>query len=179
MKKIYLLLLFIILTNSINLFAQKNFEKKDVGMVAGRVLDNDSKAAIEYANIVLLSIQDSSVITGTVTDVNGQFRLGDIAFGKYLLDVRFIGYQSQRFDIELSADKRMLILGDILIVPDALQLNDVVVEGERSPVSYQIDKKVIDVDKMQTVISGNAAAVLQNVPYVKVAIDVSVSLRGS
>jgi len=111
MKKIYLLLLFMILTNSINLLAQRNFEKKDFGMVAGRVLDNDSKAAIEYANIVLLSIQDSSVITGTVTDISGQFRLGDISFGKYFLDVRFIGYQSQRFDIELAGDKRMINLG--------------------------------------------------------------------
>lgn len=179
MKKIYLLFLFIVLTNSKNLFAQRNFEKKDVGMVAGRVLDNDSKAAIEYANIVLLSIQDSTVITGTVTDVNGQFRLGDISFGKYLLDVRFIGYQNQRFDIELTSEKRFANLGDIMIKPDALQLNDVVIEGERSPVSYQIDKKVIDVDKMQTVISGNAADVLQNVPSVTVDIDGNVSLRGS
>ena len=41
-----------------------------------------------------------------------------------------------------------------------LELDNVVVEGDRSPISYQIDKKVIDVDKIQTVISGNAADVL-------------------
>lgn len=179
MKNIYLIITLLLLINSINSFAQKSFEKKDGGMVTGRVLDNDSKAAIEYANIVLLSIQDSSVITGTVTDVNGQFRLGEISFGKYLLDVRFIGYKNKRFDIELNSEKRFVDLGEILITPDALQLNDVVIEGERSPVSYQIDKKVIDVDKMQTVISGNAADVLQNVPSVTVDIDGNVSLRGS
>ncbi len=54
-----------------------------------------------------------------------------------------------------------------------------VVEGKRSPISYELDKKVIDVSQMNTVISGTAADVLENVPSVSVDIDGNVSLRGS
>ena len=70
-------------------------------------------------------------------------------------------------------------LGEIQIHPTTLLLENVVVEGERSPVTYQIDKKVINPDQMQTVISGNAADVLANVPSVQVDIEGNVSLRGS
>ncbi|MBZ0198839.1 MAG: TonB-dependent receptor, partial [Ignavibacteriaceae bacterium] len=54
-----------------------------------------------------------------------------------------------------------------------------VVEGVRSPVTYQIDKKVVDVSQMATVVSGNAADVLENIPSVTVDIEGNVSLRGS
>ncbi len=53
------------------------------------------------------------------------------------------------------------------------------VEGERSPVTYHIDKKVVDVSQIQTAISGNVADVLENVPSVRVDIEGNVSLRGS
>jgi outer membrane receptor protein involved in Fe transport len=70
-------------------------------------------------------------------------------------------------------------LGDILIHPLAITFSDIVVEGNRSPVTYEIDKKVVDPDQMQTVVSGNAADILANVPSVQVDIEGNVSLRGS
>ena len=66
MKKIYLTLTIIILLNCLDIISSKKY-----GIITGKVLDNDSKSLIEYANIVLLSIQDSSLITGTVSDING------------------------------------------------------------------------------------------------------------
>ncbi|HEX7356553.1 MAG TPA: outer membrane beta-barrel family protein [Ignavibacteriaceae bacterium] len=173
MKKLYLLLF---LTISIQIFPQYN---PNGGKITGKVFDNDSKHSIEYANIVLLSTIDSSLINGTITNADGLFDLSGIKPGKYLVDVRFIGYKSVSFNVDINPNNRFVDLGDIFIKPDALELNDVVVQGERSPVSYQIDKKVIDVDKIQTVISGNAADVLQNVPSVTVDIEGNVSLRGS
>ncbi|MCK7517548.1 MAG: TonB-dependent receptor [Ignavibacteriales bacterium] len=149
------------------------------GKVIGKVFDFDSKHSIEYANIVLLSPVDSSLINGTITDENGLFELSGITPGKYFLDVRFIGYKTENFDIEITAADKVFDLGEIFIKPNALELNDVVVQADRSPVSYQIDKKVIDVDKIQTVMSGNAADVLRNIPSVTVDIEGNVSLRGS
>lgn len=174
MKKISLLITILIILNCLDTFSQRN-----PGTITGKVLDNDSKSFIEYANIVLLSIQDSSLITGTVSDVNGVFTISDIQFGKYILEVRFIGYNSRSFDVDINPKKLIVDLGEIFVSPNAVELNDVIVKGERSPVSYHIDKKVIDVDKIQTVISGNASDVLRNIPSVTVDIEGNVSLRGS
>ena len=161
------------------IYSQPNPMKVERGKVFGKVFDYDSKHSIEYANIVVLSHTDSSLINGTITDVNGNFILQNINRGKYILEVRFIGYDTKIFDLEISPEKLEVNLGEIYIKPHVLELNDVVVKGDRSPISYQIDKKVIDVDKIQTVISGNAADVLQNVPSVTVDIEGNVSLRGS
>jgi outer membrane cobalamin receptor len=172
-------IIILIFTLSLSIFAQREQFKMNGGSIEGTVFDQSTKHTIEYANVVLLSIKDSSLINGTITNSDGIFTLTEVPFGKFLLEVRFIGYKTEKFDIQITPEKKSLNLGEIYIHPNALELNDVVVEGERSPVSYQIDKKVIDVDKIQTVISGNAADVLQNIPSVTVDIEGNVSLRGS
>ena len=177
-KTLTTLIVIAFLLTPINL-AQNQQPGRNGGTIQGTVYDESSKHTIEYANVVLLSQIDSSLINGTVTDKNGVFKITGIRISKYNLEVRFIGYQSEKFEVELNTQNKSLDLGDIFIHPDALELNDVVVQGERSPVTYEIDKKVIDVDKIQTVVSGNAADVLQNVPSVTVDIEGNVSLRGS
>ena len=128
MKKIFLLIISITLYLNLNILPQ-NID----GSITGRILDKNTSTLIEYANIVLLSVQDSSLITGTVSDPKGIFILDNISFNKYLLEVRFIGFNTLRFNIDISPEKPLLDLGDILIDPVALTINDVVVKGERSP----------------------------------------------
>lgn len=174
MKKILnLTVLLLLLLNAVT------YSQKNSGSIAGKVIDNDSKAPIEYANVVLLNPQTSAVLNGTITDTGGKFLLKEVKPGTYTLEVRFIGYTTKSYSVEVTPQKLLVSLGDISISPSSLKMNDVVVKGDRTPVSYQIDKKVIEVDKMQTVVSGNAADVLQNVPSVTVDIEGNVSLRGS
>lgn len=173
-----IILMHLILITALN-FAQRRQFASNEGSIEGIVFDQSTKHSIEYANVVLLSLKDSSLVSGTITNTDGIFNLSSIPYGKFNLEVRFIGYQTEKFEVELNPQNKSINLGEIYIHPNALELGDVLVEGERSPVTYQIDKKVIDVDKIQTVVSGNAADVLQNVPSVTVDIDGNVSLRGS
>lgn len=147
--------------------------------ISGEVYDNISKEPIEYANIVLFFDKDSSIVTGTISDKNGGFILTGIKNGSYNLEVRFIGFEDKRFNVDFNENKPVVDLEKIYLSPSAINLENIIVEGDRSPVTYQIDKKVVDVSKMQTVISGNAADVLENVPSVTVDIEGNVSLRGS
>lgn len=171
-------IIFTIFVLTINIFPQRGMGSRG-GTITGKVFDKSSSYAIEYANIVVLSKADSSVITGTVSDADGNFSISRVPFGNYFVDVRFIGFTDQRFDVTISREKLNVDLGEIYLEPAALNLDDIVVEGERSPVTYQLDKKVIDVSQMQTAVTGNAADVLENVPSVSVDIEGNVSLRGS
>lgn len=173
------LLLFLVTTSFILIYPQGGQGRFEGGTVTGRVFDSNSKEKIEYANVVVRSVYDSSIVTGTVTSPEGRFTIERLRPGKYYVDVRFIGFNDKSFDVEISRNNLNVNLGDIFIEPAAINLENVVVEGERSPVTYELDKKVVDVDKMQTVISGNAADVLENVPSVTVDIEGNVSLRGS
>lgn len=175
---IHIAAMFLVICQSV--FSQQDRQQGGFNSsVSGTVLDYSTNHSIEYANIVVLSSADTSLITGTVTDPNGKFTITGIRPGKYFLEVRFLGYSDQRFEIDLQPGSMQIDLGEIKLKPSAINLNDVVVEGSRSPVSYEIDKKVIDPTQIQTVASGNAADILENVPSVTVDIEGNVSLRGS
>ena len=98
--------------------------------ISGIVLDAATKHTIEYANIVLLSPKDSTVITGGVTDKKGIFNLALSRPGKYIFEVRFIGYDTDSREIHIKPGNTNFDLGEILIHPSAINLSDVVVEGQ-------------------------------------------------
>lgn len=149
------------------------------GIISGRVFDYNSKAPIEYANVIIFNSKDSAQVTGGITDKDGNFSV-KIPFGKFYVDIQFIGFAKKRIkNLSITSTKKNIDLGNVYLKTSAVNLGNVVVQGERNPVSFQIDRKVIDVSKMPTSISGNAADVLENVPSVSVDIDGNVSLRGS
>jgi len=149
------------------------------GQIIGKVIDSSTKHAIEYANIVVFLQKDSSMVTGGVTNAEGIFILSVNRPGNFYVEIRFIGYDTEKIETAIRPGNANINLGEIEIHPTALLLENIVVEGERAPVTYQIDKKVINPDQMQTVISGTAADVLANVPSVQVDVEGNVSLRGS
>ena len=173
--KIYFFLLVCFLSATFISAQQQNLNT----LISGSVFDANNGAPIIYANVVLLNAKDSTQFTGTTTNEKGKFDLRSIPFGNYIIDIQFIGYEKHRIIITLSTSKKNIDLGRINLKPSSVELRDVVVEGQKPPLIYEIDKKVIDVDQMQTVTSGNAADILENIPSVSVDIDGNVSLRGS
>ena len=82
-------------------------------------------------------------------------------------------------EITLSEHKHTVNMGKISISPTVAALNAVKVTAERSMVEYQLDKRVVNVDKNIVASGGTATDVLQNVPSVAIDNDGNVSLRGS
>ena len=178
MNRLFKIFLIVICVSEIE-FAQSRGSNFPGGSLSGRVLDASTNHVIEYANIVVFSNRDSAMVTGGVTDKLGLFNLKIERPGKFFIEVRFLGYETVVLESSINQQNLNVNLGDILIHPSALTFSDVVVEGNRSPVTYEIDKKVVDPSQMQTVVSGNAADILSNVPSVQVDIEGNVSLRGS
>lgn len=172
-----LVLSFTIMLLSSCLFAQRRFA--DNNSVEGKVIDAISKVPLEYSNVVLFAVRDSSQVTGTITNADGTFKLDNLRPGNFYLKVSFIGYKSTFIDSILLRRNTNLDVGEILIEPDSYNFEDVVVSDTRGAVTYEIDKKVINVSEQFTSVSGTAVDVLENVPSVTVDIEGNVSLRGS
>jgi outer membrane receptor protein involved in Fe transport len=180
MNKIFFIVLLKFIIISENHFSQiRSNQPLADGSISGRVLESGTGKPIEYSNIVVLSVLDTNLVTGGITNSDGYFNLTQIPEGAYFLDVRFIGFEDIRFEVSITSEQMNLNMGEIFISPTEIDIEEVIVEGQRSPVSYQIDKKVIDVDQMQTVISGSAVDILENIPSVTVDVEGHVSLRGS
>jgi len=150
------------------------------GSIKGLIIDSKNDKPVEYANVVLYSKRTQEQVTGTISDSDGFFHLTDLRPGKYILEIKFIGFDAFSIDsIFIRPNKSEINLGRIEITPDVLALGSVEVLGEKPIIEFQIDKKVINVSKQFTSLSGTAVDVLENVPSVSVDIEGNVSLRGS
>ena len=157
---------------SITSFAQK-------GQVVGKVVDNQSNAPISYATISLLHLGDSSFLKGVISDEQGKFKIENIVLNQsYLLRISFIGYKTLFTNVDFKNNK-LVDLKEVIIFPSAELLKGVEVRSDQPMVTFEIDKKVINVEQMNTVVSQTAVQVLANIPSISVDIDGNVSLRGS
>ena len=149
------------------------------GAVIGRVFDSDLAAPVEYTNVVLYSLPESTQVNGTVTDKNGAFRLDGVKPGRYYVEVSFIGYRDRVMkEVEVAAGAAF-DLGTIDLEQKPVPVQGVEATAEKPTISYQVDKKVVDVSKLPNASSGTAVDALRDVPSVKVDIEDNVTLRGS
>jgi outer membrane cobalamin receptor len=150
------------------------------GSITGYVYDMDNTDPLEYANIILHNQKDSLQVNGTITNKNGIFNISVKRPGKYYLDIYFMGYEKKRIDdISINPQNNEIKLGAIPLKKAIFTSEGIEIEAQRPAVSYQIDKKVINVSEQFTAISGTAVDVLENVPSVTVDIEGNVALRGS
>lgn len=150
------------------------------GVVSGKVVDSKSGEPIEYATVALLRTKDSSMVNGSVTQPNGSFSV-KAPFGSYLLRVSFMGYTTYFHSkpVTLSQKHASENVGKLNLVPSATMMEEVTITAERSMVEYQLDKRVINVDKNIVTGGGTATDILENVPSVAIDNDGNVTLRGS
>lgn len=149
------------------------------GKITGQIHDAQAGHAVEYAAISLYKVQDSTLVTGTVSNDKGRFEI-EALYGEYNLKIEFISYNTHTIkNIILNQDKSVVDIGKVLLSSKITNLSEVEVSGEKNQVHLQIDKKVFNVEKDLSNIGGTAQDVLENVPSVSVDMDGKVSLRGS
>jgi len=149
------------------------------GQIVGKVVDKPSNAPISYVTVSLLNFGDSTLVKGVISNEQGEFRIENIVLNKsYLLRFSFIGYQTLFKALDFKNNK-LINLKEVVIVPSAELLKGLEVRTDQPMVTFEIDKKVINVEQMNTVVSQTAVQVLANIPSISVDIDGNVSLRGS
>ena len=174
MKKIVFIAIFLCSLFIPNLGATNTDPIEKINLT-GKVIDKDTKQALEYATIVIRSL-DGKIITGGITDIKGEFNI-QIAKGVYDISIEFISFKTKLFKSkEISGNTD---LGTITLEIDAQTLNEVEIIAEKSTVDIRLDKKIYNVGKDMTVKGGTASDVLDNVPSVSVDVEGNVSLRGN
>ena len=146
--------------------------------VSGHVIDASSEEVLPFVNVTLLSVKDSTLIDGTVTDEKGNFTIKGVkANGSFIMRLSFIGYKDVYKDIKLKG--KPLNVGTLAMNTNAEVLSGVEIVAERQMMEYKLDKRVINVEKNLVSAGGDASDVLENVPSVSVDEEGGVSLRGN
>ena len=148
--------------------------------IKGVVVDQTTRRPLAFVNVTLLETADSSVVTGLVTDKKGEFEIANVPDGMYVLRLSHVGYKQRRIpDLRTDSRRTFLDLGTIPLTETTVNLDDVLVTGQKALFNMSIDRKVYNVDQDVISKSGSASELLQNIPSVEVDLDGNVSLRGS
>lgn len=145
--------------------------------IKGKAIEAETSDALEFANIALLSVSDSSLITGTMSDLNGAFAFTTSA-GDYILRVGFIGYESRFKNISLGATDEVNV-GSVRLAKSAQNLDEVVVEGLSSMFESDIDKRRYNVENSIVAEGATASELLSTLPSIQVDDEGGISMRGS
>lgn len=121
----------LIITSALSSYAQNIH-------ISGEVKDAHTNEPTEFAHVVLQT-GDSTFVAGVSTNAKGRFQLDKVVEGNYRLIVSAIGYVNNV--TELEGLTRSINLGELILSPKAVVLDEVMVTG--SNVQNQSDRKVI------------------------------------
>ena len=100
------------------------------GTISGKVLDADNGEALIGANVVV-----KGTTKGSTTDLEGNFKIGNVNAGTKTVVLTFVGYQTQEVSVEVSSGQDASI-GDISLATDAIGLDEIQVIA-----SVAVDRK--------------------------------------
>lgn len=135
--------------------------------VSGTVFSPKDQHALPGATAMVLSIPDSSFVSGATSDSEGYFIVRKLESGSYTLKVSFVGHQPMHkpFDV----DGRSLGLGMMLLKESATQLKMVDVVADRAKLKQNGDTTVYFADAVKLTKGASAAKLVGKMAGIKVA----------
>ena len=146
--------------------------------LTGSVKDFESKKVIPFATISTYMAKDSSLVTGTITDENGGFIINDLPFGKYYMNVSFVGYETQTITFSGSS-KEKIQTGNIFLKKTSLYIDEAKVVGKRMKAKTEGGKTVYYVNSSMNQVSNNGIDLLQHLPGVHIDFNQNLLVEGS
>lgn len=125
--------------------------------IRGTVQDADSYP-IEFANVALFSIPDSTLIAGTITNQEGKFSLNKHIQSDAFLRISFIGYETKV--VEAANEQQITLL------PETTELGELVINGDMPRIRVRNDALVTSVENTVLSKAGTANDVLKRLPAV-------------
>ena len=147
------------------------------GQISGFVMDSQNKAPIEYATIVIK--KGTEVLDGTISKKDGSFEISINPKSNYIIDISFLGYETQSIDSFKIEKGNMIALGEIFLQPTQTQLEEVVLNSNISSIQSKIDRQVYAASEFSIAKGGNASDLIRNIPSISINAIGEISVRGS
>ncbi|MFY0672749.1 MAG: TonB-dependent receptor [Bacteroidia bacterium] len=116
-----------ILFIALSLFSHAKSNENLTQTIRGKVIDADTKAPLIGVNVVVL---ESEPFIGSSTDVNGNFRLDQVAVGRVNLKLSLMGYEDKLMPNLLLSSAKELVL-NIELTEAVTQINEVEITGKK------------------------------------------------
>lgn len=159
------------------LFAQGRNQGKSRITLSGVVVDKEDDSPVMQATVQLLSLPDSAMVVGNVTDNQGRFSLS-VRPGKYVLKVSFVGYLSYLKQYQFSGAKTSVNTGKISLSSDAIMLSEAVITAEAPQVTVSGDTLGYNASAYRTPEGAMLEELVKKLPGAEVDDDGNVKING-
>lgn len=193
----------------INLLAQMSIarpsaggQQMNVGHFYGKLVDETTAKSVEAASVQLIQNKMDTVtktrrdyiVATLLSDKKGEFSIESLpVMASYKLRVSAVGYKpyEEKVAFELHTagarpgDMGAMMggvdkdLGNIKLIQDSKQLQDVTLIAVKPLLQMGLDRKIYNVEKDLAAAGGTAVDIMKNVPSVNVDIDGNVTLRNA
>jgi hypothetical protein len=133
--------------------------KINAQMLTGKIADANTKNLIALVNVVICNISDSLIITGTITNNNGEFSVETDP--NTFLSVSFLGYETKNIHIDEFKNTDTIFLN-----PATENIDEATVVAQTKP--FELSERGIIANVQNTILSkvGNANDVLTKLPLI-------------
>lgn len=145
--------------------------------ITGQVLDTISNP-LPSATVMLLNPKDSSLVNFGVSDARGVFEMKNVSKGSYQVKVTFVGFAPFTKDISTQDNSSIIDVGRLKLEPLTKQLDEVVIKGEKAPVTVKRDTIEFNAGSFKTKANANVEDLLKKLPGVEVETDGTVRAQG-
>jgi hypothetical protein len=133
--------------------------------ISGRIID-EKKQAASFANILVLSAKDSSLVKGNIADTDGSFSIESLNNQAYILHITAVGYKKyyQAFTIQ----NKDIAFEPIQLSVESQALNEVQVTARKQLIERSGDKMIMNIEASPTAAGLNGLELMEKVPGVTV-----------
>ncbi len=136
-----------------------------------------ANAPVEFATLSLLRAKDSSIVKGTMADVNGKYAFDKVQPGDYIIGASTMGYK-KAYSAVFTAKGTVITLPAIKLEVTSQTLNTVNITAAKPLVERKADRMVMNVENSAVATGNNALEILERAPGVTVDKDDNISLQG-
>lgn len=145
--------------------------------ISGQIVDQKDSSPLESATVFVEQIADSTLVSYTITDKNGNFKIeGSSKEEQLRLIVSYAGYAPVKKLVSL--DKPVIDLGQISMAAATNELGEVMVVADRAPVTVKSDTLEFNAGSFSTRPDANLEDLMKKLPGVEVDTQGNITVNG-
>ena len=144
--------------------------------IKGKIIDS-TQAPVPFAIIALINASDSSLVTGNISDENGNFTIQKVTKGNYLLKITAIGF-NDKYSNPLQIDTASIIdVANITVNSFGINLNEISVTVIRRTIEFKNGNVIVNVENSPLAKGNTVYDLLSKLPGVSIDND-AIHLNG-
>lgn len=139
-----------------------SFSGKSQTTITGRTIDSEGEP-VAFANVLLLNPEDSTLLLGELSDLEGWFAIDASPGLECILNCSFIGFDTYYSDVFSVPGESPMVFGEITLT-EGVQLDEVQLVAKKPLYERKIDRMIVNVAASVTSSGMSALEVLEKSP---------------